>query len=693
MMKRILAFLLLFACASANAQFTFTTGQVLAAGQLNSAFEAVLPLTGGTLTGPLTVPTIGVTSGITVPTRTAGDNTTNAATTAFVSTSLLNRLTHVANNSSLQSITTTLIGVFATIHRDGYATAGDGGKMDYNWTASACSLNSGAGDNGSQVQAAGAGCWIWDPQASGVPPEVFGADTTATNDNAAFTNEIAALQSYSGNVNTMLLGARTYNTSQSITVNGPYPVSFRGQGMGVTTIQAAAGGSYNLISYGNTAATGTQTQFGGIYNLRLMSGSGATAGYAISAVHTANFTVRDVAFQAYCGIEDEQSNNNLYDNVWGYTVGTGCQAFFAHVSSATQTAGGRTDQLTMNNVHLDAGFYGNDCFVWQGMVQTVNSYNNTFLQCNHGFWANASQDTSSLFPQFGFIYNLQVEGAQTAPIEIDGGRDFHFTDSAAFSDYGETGPGGSQGDNDAAALVIEPDGAESVTSNISWSGGSIGNSAHQAAVMFAQGVRISNTVFRDSSLASQYASPSVELQGSSSYASQDYQLSNDKFCTTYGETPYNSYGLVRDANVGTTIISNADFTGCHTGEISDASAMTNLAFYGGIDRNQVALPVSLGKFHSNAQPTVTSCGTSPAIGTSSSNDIAGVISTGTGTFTSCTLTFASAWPNPPTAFLQGTGTVPYYITGQTTTSFTFARTDGGNMAGLTVYYRATLGGN
>lgn len=85
-------------------------------------------------------------------------------------------------------------------------------------------------------------------------------------------------------------------------------------------------------------------------------------------------------------------------------------------------------------------------------------------------------------------------------------------------------------------------------------------------------MRFSDVAFRNSSLASQYAKPSVELQGAGGYASQDYQFSNVKFCAIYGETPAVSYGLVRDANVGITIVTNADFQYCHTGEVSDASS-------------------------------------------------------------------------------------------------------------------------
>jgi len=64
-MKRILSALLLVFCSAANAQFV--TGQILTAAQLNAAFANVLALTGGTLTGPLTVPTMTVTGTLNAP--------------------------------------------------------------------------------------------------------------------------------------------------------------------------------------------------------------------------------------------------------------------------------------------------------------------------------------------------------------------------------------------------------------------------------------------------------------------------------------------------------------------------------------------------------------------------------------------------------------------------------------------------
>lgn len=63
-MKKIKnAFLGLLALAVASPVLAqFAPGQVLTAAQLNSAFANVLPIAGGTLTGPLTVPTLTVTS-------------------------------------------------------------------------------------------------------------------------------------------------------------------------------------------------------------------------------------------------------------------------------------------------------------------------------------------------------------------------------------------------------------------------------------------------------------------------------------------------------------------------------------------------------------------------------------------------------------------------------------------------------
>lgn len=105
-------------------------------------------------------------------------------------------LPHVANLTALKSLAG---GAFATINRDGYMTAGDGGAAVYNWSASACSLNSGAGDNGYQVQpSSGSGCWISAFPATGADVRVWGAVADGVTDAGSAIN--AALTDYPGPV-------------------------------------------------------------------------------------------------------------------------------------------------------------------------------------------------------------------------------------------------------------------------------------------------------------------------------------------------------------------------------------------------------------------------------------------------------------------------------------------------------------
>jgi hypothetical protein len=93
MIKRI-AFLLLFACSSAKAQFV--TGQILTAAQLNNAFANVLALSGGALTGPLTVPTLTVTGTFSAP-----GGITPSSLSAQIPNSLIG---NVSNNTQPPSV-------------------------------------------------------------------------------------------------------------------------------------------------------------------------------------------------------------------------------------------------------------------------------------------------------------------------------------------------------------------------------------------------------------------------------------------------------------------------------------------------------------------------------------------------------------------------------------------------------------
>ncbi|MDE2426326.1 MAG: hypothetical protein KGO96_10520 [Elusimicrobia bacterium] len=74
--------------------------------------------------------------------------------------------------------------------RLGYATPGDSPAVWFWPSASACPLNAGAGDNGTQVQSGNSGCWHAYPGT--LTFEQFGATQTATDSRAAINNAINA---------------------------------------------------------------------------------------------------------------------------------------------------------------------------------------------------------------------------------------------------------------------------------------------------------------------------------------------------------------------------------------------------------------------------------------------------------------------------------------------------------------------
>ena len=76
----------------------------------------------------------------------------------------------------------------ATVRRLGFHVAGDGGAADYTLSSSPCTLNSGLGDDGAQVQAQGGGCWNISAASEPLSPLIWGAVGDGT------TNDTAAVQ-------------------------------------------------------------------------------------------------------------------------------------------------------------------------------------------------------------------------------------------------------------------------------------------------------------------------------------------------------------------------------------------------------------------------------------------------------------------------------------------------------------------
>ncbi|WP_175777531.1 hypothetical protein [Burkholderia anthina] len=78
MIKKILVWLAILSASSANAQFN--AGQVLTASALNNQFSLYMPLSGGALTGPLSVPSLNVSGALTAGTLSPSALSTSNAT-------------------------------------------------------------------------------------------------------------------------------------------------------------------------------------------------------------------------------------------------------------------------------------------------------------------------------------------------------------------------------------------------------------------------------------------------------------------------------------------------------------------------------------------------------------------------------------------------------------------------------------
>lgn len=124
---------------------------------------------------------------------------------------------HVRSTADLKTLVPGASG--DTVYRDGFAAAGDGGGVTYKWSGASCSLNAGAGDDGSQIKPnTGSGCWT-----AVFPAErdirVFGAvDDCVTDTTAALNKALASLPATGGTIVFPAAGTGCYAFASAIAI-------------------------------------------------------------------------------------------------------------------------------------------------------------------------------------------------------------------------------------------------------------------------------------------------------------------------------------------------------------------------------------------------------------------------------------------------------------------------------------------
>ena len=141
----------------------------------------------------------------------------------------------VPTNGALRTQSTAgFVSGQTVVDRAGFSTPGDGGGARYVYSSSACSLNSGGGDNGSQVQASGGGCWLLDNK--GCPSiKIFGGQGNNAADNTTpFTN---ALNSYPNPCVYFPAGKYRFASAVTYTFPGnPQALTIEGDGIDQTEL-------------------------------------------------------------------------------------------------------------------------------------------------------------------------------------------------------------------------------------------------------------------------------------------------------------------------------------------------------------------------------------------------------------------------------------------------------------------------
>ena len=282
----------------------------------------------------------------------------------------VNGLPQVSSNAGLKAVTV----ISSSIYRAGFNTAGDGGAATYSYSSSPCSLNSGAGDNGSQVQATGigSGCWLAD-LTQGVTLEMFGGKGDGSTDNLAAFNAAKGAFTYapfstSGNV--IKIGAGTYYTSAPLDMTGKTGLQIVGVGSLSSTVKSI--GDYPVFKATDSIAVG---------------------GYGIAIK---NLTVQ-------CGGKGNANANGVQ---WAYTnAGRIEKNTFYSCNKAIDLTGQYLTFVSENNVTGTGAMQNNTCLQAEFPTDLADNFGDNSLIVRHNLCQFAAVSGARLIDANGSVFD------------------------------------------------------------------------------------------------------------------------------------------------------------------------------------------------------------------------------------------------------------------------------------------------
>lgn len=283
-------------------------------------------------------------------------------------------------------------------------------------------------------------------------------------------------------------------------------------------------------------------------------GIGKTSGHAIRREITAYDDVEDVIIQdPWNGILDYQINTNA----WRRVTINGAYGTYAGKWDSPTTQ--NSSALTIEDSTIQGLYRGADGFIWDGWATTLRVRNVAILSTRLSFTIQNSRQSTSRYPAYGYISNLETDGAQINSVLIKAGADINFDGGDLKNTSGAPGQGGA----DTNCVEILPDEGYSYTHDINFTGTKMGNCRERAAFINALNVTFDGVVAHDASKSGANAFPTIEVFDKA----KDVTLKGGAAGIVYGDVARASYGIIINAAAERTLVDGVNVLGNLTGGV------------------------------------------------------------------------------------------------------------------------------
>jgi hypothetical protein len=240
----------------------------------------------------------------------------------------------------------------------------------------------------------------------------------------------------------------------------------------------------------------------------------------------------------------------------------------------------RSDVLEVEDLVVDGQWSNADCFVWDGMCNTLVGNGLRLLHAKNGLRILNSANSASYYPAFANIHDFEAEGFKTRALDIRGGNEFKFSDF----DITNLTANPSQGNADDYAIYIDSDVSHSITRGVQLVNGRVGLCRSNAIYSDSRYMQLANVFCVAASYAGVNNAAAVRLGSNSS----DVQIAN-LTAEEFGGTARCSYAVQIDSGAARIQGSNVSALYCNTGHILNNSS-GQVGFYNVINPSGNLVP-------------------------------------------------------------------------------------------------------